>query len=108
MDQTKFLELHIFTDLKNLNDEQDEKSPYLFSEPDFEIVLKRSEHFGIGVYKIEAWLGEKLYDTATHEDFKKKTTNPKWYKKAFQTLKMRRDELSYSATYKVSKRLLAR
>jgi hypothetical protein len=108
MEQTTFLEQHVFTDLKNLNDKFDEDSLYLFTESDFEIVLQRIAHLGIGVYKIDSWLDGKLYETSTHEDFRKKATDPKWHKKAFQTFKSRQDGLSYSATYKVSKRLLAR
>ena len=108
MEQTKFLEQHVFTDLKNLNDKFEEDSLYLFTESDFEIALQRIEHFGIGVYKIEAWLDGKLYDTSIHIDFRKKATDPRWHKKAFKTFKTRQDGLSYSATYKVSNRLLAR
>ena len=108
MEQTEFLEKNIFTDLKNLNDGFDKETIQYFSESDFEIVLQRVEHFGIGIYKIEPWLKGKRYETAKHEDFKKKATDPRWYKKAFLTFKFRQSGLSYSATYKVSNKLLAR
>ena len=39
---------------------------------------------------------------------KKKATDPRWYKKAFSELKSKNSELTYSATYKVSNKLLAR
>lgn len=108
MEQTEFLEKNVFTDLKNLNDESgQEVNPY-FSETDFEIVLKRVEHFGIGVYGIETWLDGKAYKASGHEDFRKKATDPKWYKKAFLTYKSEQAGLTYSATYKVSKKLLMR
>jgi hypothetical protein len=55
MEQAEFLEKHIFTDLKNLNDGDDSETVQQFSEADFEIVLERAEHFGIGIYKIESW-----------------------------------------------------
>lgn len=108
MEQTEFLEKNVFTDLKNLNADFDKDTRYHFTESDFEIVLKRIEHFGIGVYKIDAWLDGKLYDTSSHEDFRKKATDPKWHKKAYHSFKNRQDGLSYSATYKVSNKLLAR
>ena len=108
MEQTQFLEQHVFTDLKNLNEAFAEDSLYLFSESDFEKALERIEHYGISVYKIEAWLDGKLFDSSAHVDFRKKATDPKWHKKAFKTFKTRQDGLSYSATYKVSNRLLAR
>ncbi len=108
MEQTEFLDQHIFTDLKNLNNQFEEDGNYYFSESDFEIVLERIEHFGIGVYKIETLLNGEPFDISVHEDSKKKATDPKWYKKAFLTLKSRQAGLSYSATYKVSNKLLAR
>ncbi|MGO3181757.1 MAG: hypothetical protein ACTIJ9_02890 [Aequorivita sp.] len=108
MEQAEFLEKNIFTDLKNLNEGSDKETVQYFSESDFEIVLQRVEHFGIGVYKIESWLDGKVSEVATHEDFKKKATDPRWYNKAFLTFKSRQDGLSYSATYKVSNKLLAR
>ena len=108
MEQTEFLEKNVFNDLKNLNDGFDVEANHYFSESDFEIVLERVEHFGIGVYGIEPWLDGDLYAVAVHEDFRKKSTDPKWYKKAFLTFKSRQPGLAYSATYKVSNKLLAR
>lgn len=108
MNQQDFLEKNVFTDLKNLNDGFDEASTFYFSESDFETVLKRTEHLGIGLYKIITWFEGKAYNVTTHEDHKKKATDPRWSKKAFLTLKMTQPGLLYSATYKVSKKLLAR
>jgi hypothetical protein len=108
MKQTEFLEKNIFIDLKNLNDGFDKETIQYFSESDFEIILQRVEHFGIGVYAIESWLNGESYEVAAHENFKKKATDPRWYKKAFLTFKHRQSGLSYSATYKVSNKLLAR
>lgn len=108
MEQTEFLEKTIFTDLKNLNDGSDKETVQHFSESDFEIILQRVEHFGIGVYSITSWKNGEVSTTATHEDFKKKATDPKWYKKAFLTFKSGKPGLSYSATYKVSNKLLER
>ncbi|MEH6764586.1 MAG: hypothetical protein V7655_08795 [Aequorivita antarctica] len=108
MEQTEFLEKNIFTDLKNLNEGSEIDTVPYFSEDDFEIVLQRVEHFGIGVYTIESWLNGEVSEVAAHEDFKKKATDPKWYKKAFLTFKSRKPGLSYSATYKVSNKLLAK
>lgn len=108
MEQTEFLEKNIFIDLKNLNEASDKESVQVFSEADFEIVLQRVEHFGIGVYSVSSWLKGKVSEVASHENFKKKATDPKWYKKAFLTFKSRQSGLSYSATYKVSNKLLAK
>lgn len=108
MEQPEFLEKNVFIDLKNLNKGANKATVHYFSEEDFEIVLQRVEHFGIGVYKIDTKLKSKVAETATHEDFKKKATDPKWYKKAFLTFKSRQPGLSYSATYKVSNKLLAK
>ncbi len=108
MEQTEFLEKNIFIDLKNLNEGTDKESDQQFSESDFETVLQRAEHFGIGVYKIETRLNGTVSEIVSHDDFKKKATDPKWYKKAFLTSKTRQPGLSYSATYKVSNKLLAK
>ncbi|WP_299100225.1 hypothetical protein [uncultured Winogradskyella sp.] len=107
MTQTEFLEKHVFTDLKNVNDGFDGETHY-FSETDFETVLQRVQHFGIGIYGIEPWLDGKMYDVLSHEEFKKKATDPKWYTRAFATFKKRQEGLAYAATYKVSKKLLER
>ena len=108
MEQTEFLETYIFIDLKNLNEGSDKEINPHFSELDFETLLNRVEHFGIGIYKIETLVNGKVSEVAAHEDFKKKATDPKWFKKAFLTFKSRQPELSYSATYKVSNKLLAK
>ena len=108
MEQTEFLEKKVFYDLKNLNDGFDKETIHYFSESDFEIVLERAEYFGIGLYKVEPWLDGEFYAVAAHDDFKKKATDSRWYKKAFLTFKTRQPGLSYSASHKVSKKLLAR
>ncbi|EPR69751.1 hypothetical protein ADIWIN_4026 [Winogradskyella psychrotolerans RS-3] len=107
MKQTEFLEKNIFIDLKNINDSSDESIHY-FSESDFATVLKKAEHFGLSIYKIEPLLEGEVFDVSSHDDYKKKATDPKWYTKAFSDLKKRQEGLVYSATYKVSKKLLER
>ena len=108
MEQTKFLEQHIFTDLKNLNNGSNKGTIKYFSESDFEIVLTRVEHFGVSIYRIESLTNNETYGVSVHEEHKKKATDPKWYKKAFLTFKTRQPGLTYSATYKVSNKLLKR
>jgi len=108
MEQTEFLDKNVFIDLKKLSNGGDRENVHYFSEADFEIVLQRVEHFGIGVYAIECTLNGESFAVSKHDDFKKKATDPKWYKKAFLTFKMRQPDLAYSGTYKVSNKLLAR
>ena len=108
MEQSQFLEKNIFTDLKTLNDGFAEEGVQYFSESDFGIVLDRAEHFGLSIYSIAPWSKDESHEASTHEDHKKKATDPKWYKKEFLTLKTRQEGLLYSAKYKVSKKLLAR
>jgi hypothetical protein len=108
MEQEKFLEQNIFTDLNNLNDGFGQEGVQYFSENDFEIVLQRAEHFGLSIYSIDPWIKSEVLESSSHEDHKKKATDPKWYKKEFLTLKTSQTGLFYSAKYKVSKKLLAR
>ncbi|WP_418638759.1 hypothetical protein [Winogradskyella sp.] len=108
MTQTEFLEKNVFNDLENVNDGFDSESTHYFSASDFETVLKRVEHFGISVYKIESWFESEVYDVANHDAFKKKATDSKWYTKAFSDFKKRQEGLLYSAAFKVSKKLLER
>ncbi|QCX38194.1 hypothetical protein FF125_07025 [Aureibaculum algae] len=108
MKQAEFLEKNVFTDLKNENNGDDKATVNHFSESDFEIVLQRVEHFGIGLYQIETFDNGESHGIATHNDFKKKATDPRWYKKSFLTFKTGQSGLTYSATYKVSNKLLAR
>ncbi len=108
MEQQQFLENKIFSDLKNINTGFDDESVWYFSEADFEKLLERCEYFGISIYLIKARLDGKPFEVAKHESFKKKATNPLWYNKAFKTFRMRQEGLAFAATYKVSKKLLAR
>ena len=108
MEQSQFLEKNIFTDLKNLNAGLAEEGIKYFSESDFGIILDRAEHFGLSIYNITPWIKSKTLEASSHEDHKKKATDPKWYKKEFKTLKTRQEGFLYSAKYKVSKKLLAR
>lgn len=108
MEQIEFLEKNIFIDLENINDGFDSENTHYFSESDFETVLKRAEHFGLGVYTILSRLNGNSFDVASHENHKKKATDPKWYIKAFSEFKKRQEGLAYAASYKVSKKLLER
>lgn len=108
MTQTEFLEKNIFTDLENINDGSDKAHTHYFSESDFETVLKRAEHFGLSIYTIAPRLNGEPYDVNSHDDYRKKATDPKWYTKSFSEFKKRQEGLAYAATYKVSKKLLER
>ncbi|MBU2930092.1 hypothetical protein [Winogradskyella psychrotolerans] len=108
MKQSEFLEQHIFNGLENVSDGFEDTSMHYFSESDFDAVLKKAEHFGLSIYKIETFLDGKAFDTSNHDAFKKKATDPKWYTKAFSDFKKRQEGLVYAATYKVSKKLLDR
>lgn len=108
MEQAEFLEKNVFTDLKNLNDGFDKKENLHFNEWDFAIVLDRAEYYGLSIYEIQAWLDGKLHDTAHHEPVRKKATDSAWYKKALMTFSTRQPGMTYTASYKVSPKLLAR
>ncbi|WP_343637800.1 hypothetical protein [Fluviicola sp.] len=108
MEQAEFLEQKVFNDLKNLNDGFDKSGNLHFNEWDFAIVLDRCEYFGISIYEIQAWLDGALHDTAIHEKFRKKATDSSWYKKALMTFSTRQKGLTFTASYKVSPKLLAR
>ena len=108
MTQTEFLETKVYIDLENLNNGFDKEDIRYFSEADFEIVLQRAEHFGIAIFKIEPRHDGEVYKAVTHEAFRKKATDPKWYKKAFMSYRKEQAGLAYSASYKVSAKLLAR
>ena len=108
MEKTEFLEKHIFNGLENLNENADTEGTHYFSEEDFAKVLERTEHFGIGIYKIEPLHEGKAYAVKEHETYRKKATDPRWYKNAFIEFKKTKLDLKYSATYRVSSRLLAK
>ncbi|MFT4697836.1 MAG: hypothetical protein ACI9SJ_000967 [Flavobacteriaceae bacterium] len=108
MEQSEYLKQHIFTELKNLNDGFDDDSLFYFSETDFGTLLQRCEHSGIGIYNISSWLDGKTFKVSSHEDVNKKATDPRWYNKTFKTLRMSQEGLLFSASYKVSSKLLAR
>lgn len=108
MEQTEFLTQKVFIDLQNKNDGFDQADKLHFNEWDFAVVLDRCEYFGIGIYEIQAWLDGTLFDVAVHERVKKKATDSSWYKKALLTFTKRQPGLTFTASYKVSAKLLAR
>ena len=108
MEQRQFLEQNVFTNLKNLNTDFDNNPVYYFSEADFAVVLERVAHFGIGLYTIEPRFNDVSAEVSHHEKYKKKATDSNWYNKAFLTSKHVQPGMEYSATYKVSAKLLAR
>ena len=101
-----FLEAKIFTGLENQHKGIRDKSYQYFSEADFKTILERAEYFGLGIYKILAFRKKKPYASATHEDYNKKTTHPKWYNTAFIHLKKTEKDLLFAADYRISKKLL--
>lgn len=104
--ESEYLKNNIFTGLENLNDGFDSKSVYYFSESDFEIILERVEKNGIAIFGIEPWLNDNFYDVLTFEDYKTVANDPKWYWKAFSEFKKRNNNLMYSASYQVEKKIL--
>ena len=108
MEKNEFLEQHIFTGLENINDGYESEVTHYFSEAEFATVLERAEHFGLGIYIIEARLDGAVFGTSGHEKAKKKATDSKWYTQALSDLKKRQAGLVYGATYKVSQKLLDR
>jgi hypothetical protein len=108
MEQTAFLSKNVFNDLSNHNAGLDDAASHYFTETDFATVLERVSHYGIGVYHLETYLDGKPFETMTHETSNKKITDSKWYKRAYLTLKSKQTGLLYTATYKVSSKLLAR
>ena len=101
-----FLEKNIFLSLKNINDGFDSKSIYYFSESDFEIILKRVESYGLGIYGIEPWFEGDFYGVLACEDYNQSPSDSRWYKKAFSKFKNKKKNLQYSATYQIPKKLL--
>lgn len=108
MEQNEFLEKNVFKGLVKLKETPNNDMAPFFAEADFEVVLDKAEYYGIALYTIEAWHKGELYETINHESMKKKATDPMWYKKTFKTLRHSQEGLAYSATYKVSTKLLAR
>jgi len=108
MEKTEFLEKHIFNDLENLKEDIGAEGTHYFSEADFAKVLERTEHFGVGIYKIEPWHDGKSYEAKEHESYRKKATDPRWYKNAFIEFKKTKLDLKYTATYRVSNKLLTK
>jgi len=105
MDKNEYLEKKIFVGLENLN--EDSNVEYHFSETHFNTVLDRCKYFGIGIFKIEAMSNGELFETKGHEGYRKKATDPRWFKNAFIELKKMNPDMQYTASYKVSPKLLS-
>lgn len=104
--QSAYLDLHVFKGLENQNTGFDASSIKYFFEADFNIVLERVEKLGIGIHGIEPWKNGEFYGVLTFEDYGNKSTNPKWYWKAFRKFTEFGEELQYAATYDVPQELL--
>ncbi len=107
MTQAEFLDQKVFTGLTNHNNNKD-NTDFTLNEEDFAAVLTKAEYFGIAIYEIKTTLDGKPFKTLHHESFRKKATDANWYKKEFKNLKHLEEGLLYTATYKVSKKLLAK
>lgn len=108
MEQQEFLDQHVFKGLKKLKDGFEKENVPFFSAADFVIIMERAEYYGISIYSIEPWYEGEIYDVITHENLNKKATDARWYRKAFQTFESRQAGMNYSATFRVSPKLLAR
>ena len=102
------LQTEIFKELTNLNKKATVAKEYKFAEADFATLLERAEYNGLGIYSITTWLKRTTFGTITHEDQSKKATDARWYNRAFITMKMRQEGLSYAADFKVPAKLMAR
>jgi hypothetical protein len=105
--QQEFLVKNVFYDLENNNEGLDPERNY-FTENDFKTIMIRAEHFGIGLFNMEAYHDGKLFGTDNHEAYRKKSTHPTWYKSAFGKFKRAQKDMLYTASFKVSQRLLDR
>ena len=105
MTQEEFLEKNVFAGLTKI---EENNGDCYFSEEDFSEVLKQSEHYGIAIYDIKTMLDGEEQKTINHDMFRKKATDVNWYKREFSHLKREQEGMQYAATYKVSKKLLAR
>ncbi len=106
MDKVEFLEKYVFVGLTNLNDGFDSVKIKYFSESEFKIVLRRVEHFKIGIFGIEPWRDGEFFGVTTFEDHFSQPDNPEWYWKAFENFVKMKENLQYAASYKVPEELL--
>lgn len=107
MTQQEFLDENVFKTQQNTTIDNDPTTLY-FTEGGFSEVLNKAEHYGIAIYDIKSTLDGEAGKSANHEKFKKKATDPTWYKAVFKSLKNDQKDYLYAATYKVSKKLLNR
>jgi hypothetical protein len=104
--KSDFLDKHIFYGLENLNDGFDAPSIKYFSKKDFEEVLNRVENYGIGIMGIEPWPDKKFGGVATFEETGLASTDPKWYRKAFENFVAQGVNSYFAASYFVPDKLL--
>lgn len=108
MTKEEYLEKHVFNGLANRNDGFDQECIKYFAESDFETVLQRVEHLGIGLFGIEPWKDRGYYDVRTHEDYGLGSRDPKWFRRAFAEFKERDNDLLYAASYDIPEHLLGK
>jgi len=96
--EREYLDKNIFYGLENLNTGFDVACIKYFSEDDFETVLERVKQHGLGIWGIESWQHGEFYEVTCCRE-SNDPTDPTWYYKAFDDIKMMREILDYSATY---------
>ncbi len=99
MKKHKYLAENIYKGLENLNNGFDADIIYYFSESDFEIVINRIEDLGLGIFGIEPWINGNYFDVKVCEDYGLKSTDPNWYRMAFEEFKATGKNLLYAASY---------
>ena len=102
----KFLEQHIFYDLENLNDGFDSESIKYFNKKDFEKILDRAEYFKLEIFGIEPWDNKCFSGVKIYEDYEMKSSDPQWYRKAFEEFLELGIQNYFSASYGVPEELL--
>jgi len=102
----KYLDIHVFYGLNDLNTGFDVDSIKYFSEKEFEIILGRVKKLGLGIHGIEPWKNGSYYDVETVEEYQTESTDSNWYMKSFQKFKERGEILQYAASYYIPESLL--
>ncbi|MDD3775339.1 MAG: hypothetical protein PHV08_05215 [Sulfurovaceae bacterium] len=110
MKKQMFLDTYIFAGLTDLNDGFDAKGIRYFSEEEFAIVLERVERFGIAIDGIEQWKDGNYYDCKVFELHApiecEESSDPRWYKSAFDAFAAEGEKLLYAASYEVPEHLI--
>ncbi len=102
----EYFDQNVFFGLTNLNDGFDLDPMKYFSRKEFEIVLRRVQALGFGVYEINTWKNGSFCWSSSYISYAVDTPDSGWFWECIEELQNQYGTLLYGATYHVPEKFM--